>query len=184
MNMNEDLKQLEMATSTLPEQNLDAEAAALREGWRVLTGSLDNHNVPFDEAALLSKLQREISVAPGVSETKGTSGGWIVVTALVGGALAASLLLMVAVGGGWFGPQSIAEPTPAISPQMDLAAASNIKAEKESISSWDDPLDSQITVAAAQMQTLQKPALPLDASISTLNFQLQRMAQDMEDGAL
>lgn len=183
MNMNEELKQLELATSTSPEQNLDAETAALREGWRVLAGSLDKHSLPFYEAALLSKLQREISVSSGRCETKGQSGGWMVVAALVGGALAASLLLMVAIGGGWFGKQSIAEPASAISPKVDLAA-SNMQAEKELISSWDDPIDSQITVAAAQMQTLQKPALPLDASISTLNYQLQRMAQDLEDGAL
>jgi hypothetical protein len=34
------------------------------------------------------------------------------------------------------------------------------------------------------MQTFQKPALPLDASISTLNYQLRQMAQDLDDGAL
>lgn len=195
MNMNEELKQLELATSASPEQNLDVETAALREGWRVLTGSLDNHNVPFDEAALLSKLHREISVSSGMSETKHKSGGWMVVAALVGGALAASLLLVVAIGGGWFGPRSAPSrmysvagrngltPSPSV-PPSPAQKNGGTNENNGSTPSWDDPLDSQITVAAAQMQTLQKPALPLDASISTLNYQLQRMAQDLEEGAL
>ena len=114
----------------------------------------------------------------------------MVVAALLGGALAASLLLMVALAGGFFGRQPIARPTKTTTPrQNNLAATQNIKPAPVvenggSTLSWDDPLDSQISVAAAQMQTFQKPALPLDASISTLNYQLRQMAQDLDEGAL
>lgn len=199
MNMNDELKQLEQATSSLPVQNLDAETAALREGWRALSASLDKYNGQFDEAALLSKLQREIFVPPQASETNGKSGGWIVVAALLGGALAASLLLMVALAGGWFGQQPIAKPTQTVPPQQNRLAASpnlrpapavespsrhGINEHDGSTSTWDDPLDSQISVAALKMQTMQQPASRLDATISTLNYQLKQMAQDLDQGAL
>ncbi len=189
MNSNDERKQLELATSSAPEQNLDAETAELREWWRVLAKALEKNSGRFDEGALVSKLQREMAASSRRAETNGQGRGWIVVAALLGGTLAASLLLMVALAGGFFGRQPIAKPTKTITPpQNNLAAAPNIKpaplVENGSTLSWDDPLDSQISVAAAQMQTFQKPALPLDASISTLNYQLRQMAQDLDEGAL
>ena len=188
MNTNDERKQLELATSNAPEQNLDAETAELREGWRVLTKSLQQSSGQFDEGALVSKLQREMAASPRRAETNGQSRGWMVVAALLGGALAASLLLMVALAGGFFGRQPVARPKATAPRQNNVAAAPNIKpaplVANDGSLSWDDPLDSQISVAAAQMQTFQKPALPLDASISTLNYQLRQMAQDLDDGAL
>ena len=189
MNTNDERKQLELATSNAPEQNFDAETAELREGWRVLTKSLQQSSGQFDEGALVAKLQHEMAASPRRAETNGWSRGWMVVAALLGGALAASLLLMVALAGGFFGRQPIAKPKTSTPQQKNLAAAPKINpapvVENDgSTFSWDDPLDSQISVAAAQMQTMQKPALPLDASISTLNYQLQQMAQDLDDGAL
>lgn len=189
MNTNDELKQLELATSHAPDQSLDAETAELREGWRVLAKALEKSSGRFDEGALVAKLQREMAASPRRAETNGQSRGWIWVAALLGGALAASLLLMVALAGGFFGRQPIARPKTSTPQQKNLAAAPrNIPApvveNGGSTLSWDDPLDSQISVAAAQMQTMQKPALPLDASISTLNYQLQQMAQDLDEGAL
>jgi len=188
MNTNDELKQLELATSSTPEQNLDAETAELREGWRVLTKALEQSSGRLDEGALVSKLQREMAASPRRAETNGQGRGWMVVAALLGGALAASLLLMVALAGGFFGRQPIAKPKTTTPQQNNVAAAPDIKpaplVENGSTFSWDDPLDSQISVAAAQMQTFQKPALTLDASISTLNYQLRQMAQDLDEGAL
>ena len=189
MNTNDERKQLELATSNSPEQSLDAETAELREGWRVLAKTLQQNSGQFDEGALISKLQREMAASPLQAKTKGQSRGWMVVAALLGGALAASLLLMVALAGSFFGRQPIAKPKTGAPQQKDLAAAPKINPmpvveNGSSTLSWDDPLDSQISVAAAQMQTMQKPALPLDASISTLNYQLQQMAQDLDEGAL
>ena len=188
MNTDDDRKQLELATSSIPEQTLEPETAALREGWRVLSAALEKHNGHFDEAACLSKLQREIVVPQATVGTNSPRGGWMVVATLLGGALAASLLLMLSYTGGWFGPQPIAKPTQTVTPQSSLAATPNlhpgIGETDGSTWAWDDPLDSQISVAAAQMQTMQKPALPLDASISTLNYQLRLMAQDLDEGAL
>ncbi len=197
MSIDDDRKQLELATSSIPEQTLEPETAALREGWRVLSAALEKHNGHFDEAALLGKLQREIAAAPPLAETSRRSEGWIAVAALLGGALAASLLLMVAYTGGWFDQQPIAKPTKAVTPHNNLAATPRMKpapgaetpfhetTENDGSNwTWDDSLDSQISLAAAQMQTFQNPALPLDASISTLTYQLQQMAQDLDEGAL
>ncbi|MFN0017185.1 MAG: hypothetical protein ACKVP0_02935 [Pirellulaceae bacterium] len=195
--MNNDLKQLELATSRLLEQDLDGETAELREGWRVLASALEKSGEPFEEGALVAKLQREMAASSSAIETKRAGSGWIVVAALLGGTLAASLLLMVALAGGFFGPQPIAKPTKTVTPPNNLATKSNtnpaivqenpfrgINENDGQVWNWDDALDSQISVAAAQMQTFQKPALPLDASISTLNYQLQQMAEDMDEGAL
>jgi hypothetical protein len=189
MNTNDERKQLELATSNSPEQNLDAETAELREGWRVLTKTLQQNSGEFNEGALISKFQREMAASPRQAETNGQSRGWMVVAAVLGGALAASLLLMVVLDGGFFNRQPIAKPKTSTPQQKNLAAAPKINPAPVvenggSTLSWDDPLDSQISVAAAQMQTMQKPALPLDASISTLNYQLQQMAQDLDEGAL
>ena len=197
MNTNDELKQLELATSSAPEQGFDADAGALREGWGVLSSALDKCSGHFDEAALLGKLQREIAAAPPLAETSRRSEGWIAVAALLGGALAASLLLIVAHTGGWLDQQPIAKPTKAVTPHNNLAATPRMKPapgvetpfhginkNDGSNWTWDDSLDSQISLAAAQMQTFQNPALPLDASISTLTYQLQQMAQDLDEGAL
>ena len=187
MNTNDELKQLELATSNAPEQNLDAETAELREGWRVLAKALEQSSGRFDEGALISKLQREMAASPRAIETNGRGRGWIWVAALLSGALAASLLLVVAMSGNWFGQQPIAQPKTIVPKQNNLAVRTVPSAISEidgSTLSWDDPLDSQISVAAAQMQTFQKPALPLDTSISTLNYQLRQMAQDLDEGAL
>lgn len=189
MNTNDELKQLELATSNAPEQNLDAETAELREGWRVLAKALQQSGSRLDEGALIGKLQREMAAATPVAETNGKSRGWIVVAALLGGTLAASLLLMMALAGGFFAQQPVAKPTKTITPRQNNLAATRKSNPAPLVSndgslSWDDSLDSQISVAAAQMQTFQKPALPLDASISTLNYQLQQMAQDLDEGAL
>lgn len=183
-NTGDELKQLEHATSEIPERALDEDAAALREGWRVLSSALDRNDRPFDEVAFLCKFQRELADSPALPvERSGKNTGWLVVAVLVG-TLAASLLLVVAIVSGRLGKQPIAQPTPAVNSQENLVVAPNIKAEKDLVSPWDDPLDSQISVAAAQMQTMQKPALPLDASISTLNYHLRRMAEDLDEGAL
>lgn len=191
MNMEDELKKLTAATSrealasgTSP--NLDAETAELREGWRVLVKALEVNSGPFDEAALIAKLQSEM-VSPVVATgTNRRGNGWIIVGVL-GGVLAASLLVMVVIGSGWFGQQQpVAKPGKTTIPQQGevAKAPSGINEQESGTPSWDDPLDSQISVAAAQMQTFQKPALPLDASISTLNYQLQQMAQDLDEGAL
>lgn len=197
--MDNELKQLELATSRVSEQDLDGETSELREGWRVLTSALEKSGGPFEEGALVAKLQREMVASSPAVETKRAGGGWIVVAALLGGALAASLLLVVALANGTFSKQPIAKPkSPVIPPQNNLANSPSIKStpavedpSRRGINendghvwNWDDSLDSQISVAAAQMQTFQKPALPLDASISTLNYQLQQMAEDMDEGAL
>ena len=190
MNLEEELKRLEAATSrelpSAPEQNLDAETAELREGWRVLK-ALEASGSSFDEGALIAKLQREMISPAAAAGTNGRGNGWMVVGVL-GGALAASLLILVAIGSGWFGQQQpVAKPVKAITPGENKVAVEKTSGASQydaTTPSWDDSLDSQISVAAAQMQTMQKPALPLDASISTLNYQLQQMAQDLDDGAL
>lgn len=189
MNIDDDRKQLELATSKLPEQALDSDAAALREGWRVLSSALQKNSGHFDEAACLSKLQREIVVPQATAGTNSKRSGWMVVAAVLGGTLAASLLLVVALSGGAFRQQPVAKPIPVTPEQNNLAVTPHIEpASAEDHDggawTWDDPLDSQISFAAAQMQTMQNPALPLDASISTLNYQLQQMAQDLDEGAL
>ncbi|MBC7854146.1 MAG: hypothetical protein IAF94_11990 [Pirellulaceae bacterium] len=189
MNTNDERKQLEHATSNLPEQSLDGDATALREGWRVLSAALEKNSGQFDEAAFLSKLRREIAVPHVSAETNSKRGGWMVVAALLGGALAASLLLVVALSSGAFRQQPVAKPIPVTPKQNNLAVTPQVKPapagdHEGSNWNWDDPLDSQISVAAAQMQTFHKPALPLDASISSLNYQLQQMAQDLDEGAL
>ena len=190
MNTNDELKQLELATSDVPEQNLDPETAALREGWRVMSAALEKHSGHFDETALLSKLHGEFAAPRTTLKSTGRTGGWVVVAALLGGTLAASLLLVVALASGRLGQQPVATPIKVVTPQQNnLAVTQNVKPapaaeHDDSTWTWDDPLDSQISLAAAQMQTLQKPALPLDASISTLNDQLQQMAQDLDEGAL
>jgi len=182
MNIEDELKQLELATSRGDAANLDAETAALREGWRVLAGALEKSSGPFDEAALVAKLQRELAAPSPAANTKAPVRGWIVV-ALLGGALAASLFVMVAISGGWF-KQPIVNPKEPPK-QIDLVKSPETKgAPVAETPAWDDALDTQISVAASQMQSLQKPALPLDASISTLNYHLQQMAQDMDEGAL
>ena len=188
MSIDDDRKQLELATSKLPEQALDSDAAALREGWHVLSAALEKTSDQFDEAAFLSKLQRDLAVPPIAVKANGRTGGWIVV-AVLGGALAASLLLVVALSGGRFRQQPVGKPIPVTPEQNNLAVTPHIEpasAEDQDGGTWtwDDPLDSQISLAAAQMQTMQKPALPLDASISTLNYQLRQMAQDLDEGAL
>jgi hypothetical protein len=111
------------------------------------------------------------------------------VATLLGGALAASLLLVVALSGGRFRQQPVAKPIPVTPEQNNLAVtprtgATPAENHDGGTWTWDDPLDSQISLAAAQMQTMQKPALPLDASISTLNYRLWQMAQDLDEGAL
>jgi hypothetical protein len=200
MNIDDELKQLELATSRAPAQNLDAETAALREGWNVLTAALEKSSGPIDEGTLVTKLQREFTSSPPACETKRAGSGWIVVAALLGGALAASLLFVVALASGTFSKQPIAKPeTPVIAPQHNLANSPSIKSaptvenpSQQEISendgpvwNWDDSLDSQISVAATQMQSLQNnQALPLDDSISTLNYRLQQMAEDLDAGAL
>ena len=201
MNNDDELKQLELATSRASAQNLDAETAALREGWNVLTAALEKSSGPIDEAAVVARLQREVAASPPAAETKRAGGGWMVIAALVGGALAASLLFVAVLASGQLGKQPVAKPkTPEVAPQQNNLAVTpktelsptveapahpGINENDGHVWNWDDSLDTQISVAAAQMQTMQNnQALPLDDSISTLNYQLKQMAEDLDAGAL
>ncbi len=204
--MNDERNQIERAMSRqIPAGDLDADTASLREGWRVLNQALEGADRDFDEAAFTARLQSQLLVEPArsaISTHARRHPGWIIAAAILGGCLAASLLFVLALASGQLSKQQVAEPArqknKAAQPAVAIAKLPGEKSQSISESppagsaresdggswSWDDPLDSQISVAAAQMQSLQKPALPLDSSISTLNWQLQQMAQDLEEGAL
>jgi hypothetical protein len=192
-------RQLEQATSTsVPDAALDPETSRLREGWCALSRALEASHTPFDEAHFAAKLQADL-LAPSTAcpaprpEDRRTYWGWALGAALLGGALAASLLVAFAVVGYRAAnqPQQIVKKSPAAGQKQFVATpgepdslSSTGASQHDAPWSWDDPLDSQISVAATQMETMQKPALPLDTSISTLNWHLQQMAQDLEEGAL
>jgi hypothetical protein len=190
MNTRDELEQLELATSAAPEANLDADTAALRDGWRILSASIEKNAEHFDETDFLSKLQLEngpaLPAERNTTETNGKPGGWMVVATLLGGALAASLLLAVALAGGLFSqPHSVKKTlTSHPAPVVESPSRQGIHPQDGNAWSWNDPLDSQISVAATEMQFMQNPALRLDATISTLNYELQRMAEDLDEGAL
>ena len=85
MNTNDERKQLELATSNAPEQNLDAETAELREGWRVLAKTLQQSGGPFDEGALVCQIAaRNGCFSTAGSKQNGQRRGWMVVAALLG----------------------------------------------------------------------------------------------------
>jgi hypothetical protein len=202
--VNENLKEhLEQATSPkIPDGALDSEAAPLREGWRVLSRALETSNNRFDEAAFAAKLQAELLAQPAASPLPQTTSsrqhwGWVVGGALLGGALAASLVFALVIVNNRLAHQPgqvVKKPPTENDQQNHLAATSGTKeinslsstgaSQNDSPWSWDDPLDSQISVAAAQMESMQKPAPGVDRSISALDWQLKLMAQDLEEGAL
>lgn len=191
--MNDEIRRLEQATGKMPAGDLDADAAALREGWRALAATLEKVNGDFDETAFAAKLRSVLLPEPAAtqrpeSRTNSTYAGWIVVGSLVGGTLAASLLLALALASSRLGVQrQVVQSSAGANSgtgQESITLPRETNDNFGSISSWDDPLDSQISIAAAQMEHLQRPALQLDASISDLDWQLKRMAQDLDEEAL
>ena len=201
---NETLKErLERATSAAaPGGALDSEAASLREGWRVLSRALETSTRTFDEAAFVTKLQAELLAQPAVSlapQTTSSQRHWVRIlgATLLGSALAASLVFAVVVINSRLTnePRQAVNKSPAKNDQKNQLAAIPVVKTQDALSSdevrengspwsWDDPLDSQISVAAAQMESMQQPAPSVDRSISALDWQLKLMAQDLKEGAL
>jgi hypothetical protein len=184
-------QQLRLATSrSLPAgTELDAEAAAERDGFLALGGALDAAAAQLDEAALIARLRQTCLTkddAPIALPSRRSASTWQMVFSV---ALAASALvavvritapLQVTLPAA---KMLVAKQEPPQSP--DMAAAHGVA---EPISParrfWFDPLDDEIALAQAEFQHLAGGDRGVDGSLSQMNDRLEALSQELFQGSL
>jgi hypothetical protein len=187
-------ERLEQATARQcpAEDPLDPETAALRAGWSALVELLEAAQPQADPPL------RQLSLPPAEHRKR-----WLPVMLAV---LAASVLVAAAVtwivqgtqpGTGRMpqatqiagnDPQprfSAAKQIPA-SPQQTPTASNNSKnnSENSNTATWDDSLDQQITAVSQAMVSVRDDWYAQTGSASAIEYQLQQIKNDMDDGRL
>ena len=176
-------RQLERATASecSTDGSLDAETAALREGWLALAELLEAVE-PSREQPL--KLREPLK--PG-RRTRRKMAGIV--------ALAASLLVGITLAGKWIranrpgGPAtlsdaSLSEIVRADGEQFHADAGQLETASLADWVDWDDPLDQQIASVSQELVRIQQDWDQVDGAIGPLYFGLEEMAEELDESPL
>jgi hypothetical protein len=175
-----DQRQLELATSRhlRPDTPLDPKAAELREGWLLLTESLERCQAEND-SAFAARVGSKLAAASLV--VRGNRSRYVAVIGALGAVAAAALVVLaVSIPGG-------------SRPRTEFASAGQAhgvvtnEADFEfpdDDAAWDDPLDVQIALVEEQVASLADAVPRLDASLSALDQQLAELANDLDGGSL
>lgn len=188
LNMNEE--QLRLATSrVLPaDAKLEAETAALRDGFLTIGGALETAAGDFDEAAFSERI-RSSCRDHNPSRVKGaatTRAPYRFIGAIAGFVLAASVLIaigrLVVVSPRTDKPgQVVVAPAAPAEPQSSPDGL----APREAVArAWIDPLDEEIASAQAEMRWLTSRGYGLDGSLSQIGWQLESLSQELGGGSL
>jgi hypothetical protein len=195
--------ELRLATSrTLPgDAALNGDAAAAREAFLSLGGAIESASGDFDEAALVRRLRatllsaREPALAAMASSTEHTSQRrwWPLV---VGAALAASLAGVLFIPASTddnsqaiavsLEPQTSIDATSEPKQPIDLAVTPDTAAGDASLvaETWSDPLDDEISRAAATIGQLAGRDSGLDDSLLEINDRLEALVQELKSETL
>lgn len=189
--MSEDAKiteeQLQQATSrALPAAPLDAQTAALREGFLQFGRAVEAANADFDEAALVAKLTQSLTTenSPTVVAPHKEQNSWW--PALLTAALAASALVaivrIVAVSPG---PDTVvvAPAAPEPNAAQPTVPETNLD-ELPLLAAWSDPLDDEIASAQDEVEKLTGQATGLDGSLESFGSRLEALSAELESGSL
>jgi hypothetical protein len=193
--------ELRLATSrSLPgDVALDAEVAAAREAFLSLGGALESAGSEFDEAALIQRLHAACLIAPKPSAKyalpeRTTERRWWPL--LVSGVLAAGLAGLFFILGGTNDDSQPIAVTPELqkpsethaspNPPIDLRVARNTVSEDtaEVAQAWSDPLDDEISLAAATIGQLAGHERGLDYSLLEINDRLEALVQELNSETL
>jgi len=182
-------EQLAQATSRAlpPDAALDAETAALREGFLRFGGAVEAAGGSFDEAALIARLT---STAPAgeirpAGSTKAATNLWPL---LLSAALAASALVAIVRTVSLWPAASdgiaVVTPSPAAPEQLSPVDLGPGAVAGPSQLAWSDPLDEEIASAQAAVERLGGPTADLDGSLQSFGSRLEALAAELESGSL
>ncbi len=180
--MNDDLKitddQLRLATSrSLPADTaIDPDTAAARDTFLALGSAVESAARHFDETALLSQLT--ISREQICSQSVISRYAWPLI---VSGALAAGMLLAIVRIA--MEHRQASEPVAVVRPP-DTGAPMTIPVIAPASVAWNDPLDDEITLAAATIDQFSHTNRTFDNSLLDMNDQLQALSRELQGETL
>jgi hypothetical protein len=169
--------QIEQATARQlpPGASLDHETRTLRHGWLALGGSLERTAQGLDQAALVASLQAELIDQPQRVQPAAQSGSRSWWPAVLGTALALTMLLAVVRSLPWGG-------------STDLDGQTVLTTGPDSYlpepAAWSDPLDDEIVQAAEQVQALIAQSPGIDESLTGISQELESISDDLQHGSL
>lgn len=184
--------QLEAATSRAPEAGgeLDAETAALRNGFFALGRALDTAAAEYDEAAAIARLQAlcaENASVTAAGRTRRWTQLWEVV---LGGALAASALIAtVRIVASWRAADAVVV-TPSAPRDNQVAVLPETSGDDsaqdvwQQPDAWNDPLDEEIVAAEDSLADLSGRPPGIDGALSDMNQTLEALADDLAGESL
>jgi len=180
--MNDDLKltddQLRLVTSrSLPAGSaLDAETSAARDGFLALGSAVESAARHFDEAALLSQLTS--SREQTCSRSLINQYAWPLIAT---GAIAAGMLLAIARIA--MEHRQANEPIVIVRPPVTSAPVGTAVGAPSALT-WNDPLDDEITLAAATIDRFSPTSRSFDNSLLDMNDQLQALSRELSGESL
>jgi hypothetical protein len=179
-----DPMQLEQATSRTPAP-LDGETAALHEGWLALGRAIDAENAGFREDTLLARLAEPRIDAPSsplvIRPASSVAGYWM---PLVAAALALAMLFAVVRTLSFGSREEVAVTNPDRETHPPEVAVPEIAAEPAAIAAWSDPLDDEIDTALTQLRSASSRTGGVDASLTSLQNQMQQFSADLAADSL
>lgn len=173
------LQQLEQATAAgnVPLPEMDAETAALRQGWLRLTQLL--------EAAAADEDPKVILARPPFSPTSPRR------KSLAIAALAASALLLVVAG--WMSRnelaprgavEQVAQDQPLVPPRERAAHGKSPGPQTADELAWDDTLDERLAQAQLAMEALRLESRGPEMRMELLQNQLRTIENEVQTGSL
>ncbi len=170
--------QLRLATSRSlpPDAALDAETSAARDSFMALGSAIESAARHFDQAALLCELTT--SPEPTCSRFSNTQYAWPLIAS---GALAAGMLLAVARL--TMEHRQTNEPTSMVQSPVSGAPRGAAGVTAAAVA-WNDPLDDEITLAAATIDRFSHATRGFDGSLLDMNDQLQALSRELQGETL
>ena len=173
-----DSRQLELATSPVATESLDAETAAMREGWLALGQAVDAANGAFDADAALVKLRDSLEMENRV--TLGQPAGADKSLSYSGFLLAAALVVLAAFAIGILQrPQN--GSIGALAERSDNDATNTIAT---AAGPWSDQLDADLNAAVLRIQEVSWQPTSLDASLIELDGRVVELSSDITGESL
>lgn len=178
-------EQLRLATSRalVEGAKLDAETAALREGFIALGSALESATGRFDEMGLIERLTASSHDVEDACELRSkselVSRNWW--TMVLSGALAAAALVAV-IRIAIESRENVATVGPS---QPALSAPEQEDATLTSLAeAWNDPLDDEIALAAETIGQLASRHRDFDDSLSEINQRLEALSMELGSESL
>ena len=174
-------EQLRLAASRSlpPGSELDAETAALREGFLALGEAIEANTLKFDEAALLGRLKAVCQEPDRIALADSRRPKHALWQIVLSGALAAAALFAVArISIQWRQAETIAL-APAIGTGLGNSNWATTNEHLVNSILWQDPLDEQIALAQAQIEWLGSRGRGVDGSLLDMNEQLRALSQEL-----